>query len=191
MVNKKKQSSNKKQPQRNRWLFIIGGSILFATVLIVISVILGFWNKKDNKVLIDEKTNKDTAYSMEILHQDDIKNDKVLSWLNDCIAKQEDNEKYFTLKNMNSEGLDLYLYMPKAQEIIGDITLSNVKAKESGTALKLVVETDGNIKHTRMSTDLILHVYVTNPAEETPVKSEMLVINGTIYFCATATSKSW
>lgn len=170
--------------------------VVFTIIIIalVIVFIAGLGDVGKSGVLIDVKTNEESEYSMEILRQSEIENDKVLSWLNDCFKNQEDNEdneKYYTLKNMGSKGIDLYLYMPNAKEIIGDITMSNIKVTEAGTALKLIVETNDKTKHTRESGDLILHIYVTNKDDATPIKSEMLIVNDKTYFCAAATSKTW
>ena len=147
-------------------------------------------NKSDSGVLIDSKTNELTMYSMEILSIDDIQNDRILDWVTESTTKQGDYTQYFTLNNISSADFDLYIYLPKAQEVFGDISMDNIKVTESGTALKIIIDTDNQIKHTKASTQLILHVYSNMPGQQTDIISEILVVNDTIYFCAVASSKS-
>ena len=119
--------------------------------------------KPTQGVMLMKESNEESAYSLAILSFDEIGVEYVKTWID---SKKDsgivnDQAVYYTLYNDNFDApMEMYLYMPLAKEVMGDITLSNVTVNESGKALVLNVETKENISRTKDSTDLILHIYV-------------------------------
>jgi hypothetical protein len=136
-------------------------------------------------VLLNYETNEETAYSLSILAFDEIENEFVKAWIERNKGTGEVDEKavYYTVygDNIIHAPLEMYLFMPNAREIMGDINLTDIKVRESGTAIVLNIETRKNIKRTKASTDLIFHVYVSGPPEQASAKTERLIINGEAY----------
>ena len=138
---------------------------------------------KPKNTLIDIETRKVSAYSFELLRMDDIKKESVKGWVNRIAASANpsDSPVYYTLYNNTGEGMDMYLFMPDAKELIGDISRSNITISEAGTSLAVHIDTDEKTMYNRESKDLILHVYVSGNPEEANAKTEELIINGKTY----------
>ena len=134
-------------------------------------------------VLIDAETGKASAYSFEILKIEDIEKEAVKSWVNRSVASEKlyDNPVYYTLYNNASDGMNMYLFMPEAKEVMGDIARSNIKITEAGTSLMIHIDTDEKTMYDKESTDLILHVYANGNAKVANAKTETLIINGKTY----------
>jgi|GEM_PF-6213186 len=166
-------------------------------IIIAIAVVGGgvtaflLLNKKPDTApkteLVDVETQRKSAFSMDVLKKDDIVNEKIKQWLEDSISKGVDTDKYYAIKNNADGNLNVYIYMPKAKEKIGDIDASNVKVTKAGSAVKLMITTDSKTTHEKASEDLILHVYLSEGGKAGDIKSELLVINDKTYFCDTAT----
>ena len=156
----------------------------------------GAFNKDETSgILIDHKTNEETVYSLEILKKDEV-NGSIKSWIEKSItadnaakntADEENDAAYYTLYNNSSEGMEMYLFMPSANEIMGDIGMSNIKVAEAGTTLVMYIDTNNKTGHKKDSTDLILHVYVSGDIEKARAQSEQLIINEKTYAFASAT----
>jgi hypothetical protein len=119
---------------------------------------------------------------------DELESEYIKNWVNRNKQHGEANGKavYYTLYDDNIYmPMEMYLFMPSAKEIMGDITLSNIKITESGAAIILNINAKNNIKRTKESTDLILHV--TGSHEDAEARTERLVINGVTYTCPGAT----
>ena len=176
-------------------------------VLVIVSVVLiaafciigvlwrftdlfGTESASDTKgILLDAETNAESAYSMEILKYNDIEDDFVRRWIDkyreDGIA-QDGSPVYYTLHNDPTLPFKMYLFMPEAKTVMGDITLSNITVREWGSAIVLNIDTKDNIGKTKDGTDMILYLYATGTPETIMGKSEQLVINGVVYTCPSA-----
>ena len=139
-------------------------------------------------VLPDRTTGEQTVYSMEILTRDEISNKTVGIWLdgivNNSIEKETD---YYTLFGNRNSPFEMYLYLPSANVVMGDISMENVKVTESDSTLLIYINTDSQIKHTKESKDLIFHIYVTGDPEAAGARSERLNINNRKFNCINAT----
>ena len=141
-------------------------------------------------VLRHEGTNEQTAYYLEILRYDEIESGYARSWIDSRKDRGSVNERavYHTLYNDDFElPMEMYLFMPLAQEIMGDITLSNVRVYESGNALVLNIDTKDNIRRTKDGTDLVLHIFADGSQDNADARTERLYINGSQYYCPGAT----
>ena len=140
--------------------------------------------------LLNRDTGEETAYSLEILNYDDLDSAFIKGWVDSKKDQGSSNGQsvYYTLYNdANDEPMEMYLYMPSAKEVMGDLTLSDIRVSESGKALVLNIDTDSGIDHTLDGTNQILHVYVTGEPGKANAKTEKLIINGTSYKCPNAT----
>ena len=127
---------------------------------------------------------------MEILRYGQNESEYIRKWIDSKKDEGSSGDKavYYTLYNdVFEEPMEMYLYMPLAKEVMGDITLSNVRVNESGQGLVLNIDSTSNIKHTREGTDLILHVYVTGNPAQARAKTDRLFINGERYTCPSTT----
>ena len=142
-------------------------------------------------VLRHTDSNEETAYLLEVLEYDEIENDYIRSWIDDKsgFATLSGKPVYHTLYGDNpSEPLDMYLYMPLARDVMGDVGLSNIRVSESGAALVISVETADNISRVMDSKDLILHIFVWDEGYEgSDVRTDRLYVNGARYNCPGAT----
>ena len=138
--------------------------------------------------IADKETGGETGYSLEILKRDDIQSPTVTKWISDSLeAAAPDSQGYYTLYNNASESMDMYLFMPAAKEVMGNIDVTNVKAVVSGTTLMLSVDTGDKTKNTKESTDLIFHIKAGTDSDVTQAKSERLSVNGKAYSCLSST----
>ena len=141
-------------------------------------------------VLLDKDTSEETAYSLEILSNYDIESDFIKNWADTKKTQGEKNGKavYYTLYNDEYDApLEMYMYMPLAKEVIGDIGLENIKVNESGKALVLNINTDSDISHIKDGSDMIFHIFVTGESEAANAKTDRLIVNGEPFYCAGAT----
>ena len=129
-------------------------------------------------------TGAESAYSLEILKYGDIDSEYIKKW----IDERKDNRKYdgepvyYTLNHDDvSTPIDIYIFMPDAKEIMGDISLPNIKVSEMGETLTIYIESKTNITKTKDSADLILHIYVENTSKSPTAITERLFINGKEY----------
>ena len=157
-------------------------------------------------ILLDKETNRESEYSLKVLRYDEIESELLLKWMDNSIASDTiagetydggttdggttDGESpvYYALYNNSSANLDIYLFMPAAKQIMGDVVHSSVRVTEANTALIIYIDTDEEATHTRESTDLILHIQAVSDKAKT--KTEKLIINGVTYFCANTTFTS-
>ena len=139
-------------------------------------------------ILLDKETNSESQYSLEVLRYDEIESELLLKWMDNSISDDiADGEGpvYYALYNNSSANLDIYLFMPAAKQLIGDVIHSDMKVIEANTALIIYIETDEKTTHTRESRDLILHIQAVSGIAK--AKTEKLIINGTTYSCANTT----
>jgi len=139
-------------------------------------------------ILLDKETNSDSRYSFEVLKYDEIENELLKKWMDNSIAGETTDGKnpvYYALYNNSSTTLDIYLFMPASKQVMGDVTLSNIRVTEAGTALIIYVDTDDKTTNTKDSTDLILHIQAVS--DKAKARNERLIINGTTYSCANTT----
>ena len=138
---------------------------------------------KTKGALTDRETGKKSAYSFEILKMKDIKKESVKGWINRNAANEKPytDPVYYTLYNNANEGMDMYLFMPEAKELIGDAGRSNIRVTEAGTSLMIYIDTDEKTIYNIESTDLILHIYANITSEKSKTKTEGLIINGKTY----------
>ena len=147
-------------------------------------------------VLLSKDTGEETVYSLEILGYDDLKNEHAKNWVDNIGAQVGSGTHvsmggkpvYYTLYNDEFDApLEMYLFMPQGREVLGDITVSDIRASESGKALVLNIETGSEISWTSDSAGLILHVYVSGEPEKATARTERLIVNGDSYSCPVAT----
>ena len=139
-------------------------------------------------MLLDKETNNESQYSFELLRYDEIESELLKKWMDNSLAGEttDDGEPvYYALYNNSSANLDIYLFMPAAEQLIGDVLLSNIRITEANTALIIYIDTDDSTTHTRESKDLILHIQAIS--DMATAKNERLIINGTTYACANTT----
>ena len=136
-------------------------------------------------VLHDLETDEKTAYTLEILPYGSLKSGYLKSWVDRKMAgKDADRVGYHAVYHGDRDTpVEMYLLMPQAKEIMGDITLANIKASQSGALLTLNISTEDGISRKKESTDLILHLFVKEGEEKAAVKSVILVVNGKTYAC--------
>ena len=143
--------------------------------------------RKTEGALVHRDTGEETDYSLEILMSGEIENERIRRWIDDKTELGIIGGKpvYYALYQDNPYALmDMYLYMPLAQDIMGDIGLSNISVSESGMALVLDIQTNDNISRTIDGTDLILHIFAEyQDSGEANVLTERLFVNGTRYYC--------
>jgi len=139
-------------------------------------------------ILLDKETNNESQYSFEILRYDEIENELLKKWMDNSIAGETtdgEDPVYYALYNNSSANLDIFLFMPEAQQVIGDVVLSNIRVTEAGNALIIYIDTDDTTTHTKGSKDLILRIQAISGIAT--AKNEKLIINGTTYSCANTT----
>ena len=139
-------------------------------------------------ILLNKETNNETEYSFEVLSYDEIENEFLRKWMDNSIADETtdgENPVYYALHNNSSDNLDIYLFMPAANLLMGDVILSSVKVTEAGTTLLIYVDTDEQTTHTKESKDLIIHIQAISG--NATAKNERLIINTETYYCANTT----
>jgi hypothetical protein len=137
-------------------------------------------------ILLDKETNNESKYSLEILRYDELESELLKKWMdNSGETTDGNNPVYYALYNNSSTNLDIYLFMPAAKQIMGDVTVSDIKVTEAGAALIIYIDTDDTTTHTKESVDLILHIQAVSG--EATAKNERLIINGITYSCANTT----
>ena len=142
-------------------------------------------------ILLDKDTNTESEYSLKVLKHDEIESELLLKWMANSIAGETtdgENPVYYALYNNSSPNLDIYLFMPEAKQVMGDVIHSSVKITEANTALIIYIETDEKTTHTKEGPDLILHIQAISDKAKT--KTEKLIINGITYSCANTTFTS-
>ena len=145
---------------------------------------------KTSGVLVNEETGADTAYSLEILSYENIDSELVKEWVDSKKDSPDMNgiPIYHTLYHNDFEApMEMYLFMPLAQDLFGDISLSNIRVSESGQAILIYVETKPSITRKKASYDLIMRVFVSGHKEEASARTERLYINGEFYYSPGAT----
>ena len=179
-----------------------GVVILIAAVIIIVTTIQPYDNipdttetvpiaepeEKSTYILLDKETNIPTQYSFELLSYDEIESELLLKWIGNSIASETtdgDNPVYYALYNNSSDNLDIYLFMPAARELIGDVSHSIIRVTEANTALLIYIDTDDNHTHTKESKDLILHIQAISGIAT--ARNEKLIINGVTYTSANTT----
>ncbi|MCL2126304.1 MAG: hypothetical protein FWH33_10005 [Oscillospiraceae bacterium] len=200
---KRKPKRNKKKGPRIALLVVViivvlavaGGVVYIFTDYLDSLTFLGFLDSFKpaqplQGVMMMKDIEEESVYSLSILQYDEITVEYVKRWID---GKKDagivnDQPVYYTLYNDNFDiPMEMYLYMPLAQDFMGDIALSNVKVSESGKALVLNIETKDNISRTKDGTDLILHVYVEGNPDNADARTDRLYINGKQYNCPGAT----
>ena len=139
-------------------------------------------------ILLDKETNAPTQYSFEVISYDEIENELLKKWMNNSLAGETTDGEYpvyYALYNNSSPNLDIYLFMPAAQELMGDVIHSNIRVTEANTAIIIYINTDDKTTHTRDSKDLILHIQAISG--QATARNEKLIINGITYPCANTT----
>lgn len=139
-------------------------------------------------ILLDKETNEASEYSLEVLRMGEIDNEFLIKWMETSMAGEIDDSDgpvYYALYNNSSPSLDIYLFMPEAKAIMGDVTLLSTRITESGSALLIYIDTDEETQRSKESTDLILHIKAVSGSTKT--KNERLIINGETYTCANTT----
>ena len=175
------------------WLLIVT-SILMALVLICFVIlnmlVSGVTGSQRTGVLLDKDTAEETVYSLEILNYDDIESEYVRNWADSKRGQGSMNGQtvYYTLYNdVYDAPIEMYLYMPLAREVMGDITLSNIKVSERGKALVLDINTESDISRSKDGAEMIMRVYVSGAPERAKAKTDRLVVNGESFNCPGAT----
>ena len=161
---------------KKKRMILIGSGALLVCISAALLIFGGYFKKpKTSGVLTDSETGKAMEYSLEILKPDEIDSSLVMEWLSG-LKKTGGDEGYHTLYNNAVDVMDMYLYSPAANKTIGAISLSNVKAAESGTALIITIDTDR-----KAEADLLLHIYAVGAPQNASAKSELLIVDGTMY----------
>ena len=167
---------------------------LFIVILASLFVFTDFGNVflnigKTKGILIDKETGKSSAYSLEILQLENLEKQAVKNWVERNITSEKSygSQVYYTLYNNAGKDMDMYLFMPEAKEIIGNIIRSNVKVAESGTSLMIYIDTAEKIIYNKEAVDLILHIYANENSKQANAKTERLIINGKTYSDAGST----
>ena len=143
-------------------------------------------------ILLDKATNNETKYWFEVLRYDDIENEFLKKWMDNSIAGEAtdgEDPVYYALYNNSSDNLDIYLFMPAANLLMGDVIHSGIRVTEANTALIIYVDTDDNTTRTKESRDLIVHIQATS--DTTKARTEKLIIDGVTYSCANTTFTSF
>jgi len=138
--------------------------------------------------LLDKATNNETEYWFEVLRYNEIEDELLKKWMDNSLSAVTDDDGdpvYYSLYNNSSDNLDVYLYMPDAKQIMGDVILSSIRVTEANTALIIYIETNSNTTYNKESRDLILHIQATS--DTTKAKTDKLIIDGATYYCANAT----
>ena len=171
---------------------IISVSCLFIAGFIVLLVFTDFGKGLLNistlkGTLIDKDTGRASGYSFEMLEMEDIENETVKGWVNRNAetGKANAGQTYYTLYNNAAEGMNMYLFMPKAKELTGSISRSNIKVSEMGTSLMIYIDTNEEVINNEESSDLILHIYIKS--KNAKAKTERLIINGKTHSSAKST----
>ena len=172
-----------------KMLILIGAAVLLVCILAVPPIFDNFGKAPEPEpvtsgALIDSGTGAVMEYSLEVLRPEEIENELVQEWVSG-IQKTGGGVGYHTLYNNSSDVMDMYLISQAANQIIGAIGVSNVKAAESGTALIINIDTDKEAK-----ADLILHIYAMDASQSAKAKSELLIVNGNVYTCMSSTFMS-
>ena len=139
-------------------------------------------------VLLDKTTNDETKYRLEVLRYDEIENGSLKKWMDNSLASSAtdgEDPVYYALYNNGSANLDIYLFMPAANLLMGDVILSSIRVTEANNTLFFYIETDDDTTHEKQSKDLILHIRSTS--DTTKARTERLIINGVTYSCANTT----
>ena len=132
-------------------------------------------------VLIDKDTGKETPYAMEIVKYDEIGVKKVTDWIEENkTAKTKDGVPiYYTLINQTDKDVfDMYYFMPLAQDVIGDVKMSDVRSSVASSTLSVYISTKKVKTHSVESTDLILHVFAQRDGETVTAEKGNLLIDG-------------
>jgi len=180
--------------KKHKKKIIIAAAVLLAVVL----ALAGYFmfrglDKADGEeqtsgLLLDKETDTASDYSVEIVSLDMIEYDNIKNWVAKSIEKvpPEGKPVFYTLYDNGSETLDMYIFMPAADEIIGDVNLSNMKIEKDGNEFVLHIGTDNKTTHTKSSTELILHIR-TDLAGSSEIRSNRLFVNGESYVRSDAT----
>ena len=179
---------------KKRKVFSIVTVAVLVTITAVAAVLFFFTDifKKTDRVLegvlLDKDTGKETAYSIDILKHEDIKHAKVLNWIekNKGGGDAKGETVFYLLYNQSDKKFDMYLFMPAAQDIIGDVSAADITVTEKETSVILNIDTKNIKTNTDESTDLILHVYLTGERENSMDKKGKLVIDGNEYTCGSS-----
>ena len=127
-----------------------------------------------------------TPFSVEILRYNDIESEKVRSWIDENAENGFVSERavYYTMYHNDFESaMEMFLYMPLAGEIFGDISVANIRGGESGNALVLVIDSVESSTGIEDGKDLILHIFPTRESVESDLRTERLYVDGVRYFC--------
>ena len=144
--------------------------------------------------LLTKETNKKTPYLLDIVKYDDLDNENVKNWVTSKkeSGKIDGQSVYYTMyDNDFNTPIYMYLFMPDAKELMGDVTMSGIKAGENGEAVVLNVDIKDNISRTKESTDLIFRVYAEGSLEEAAATIVQLKINGKTYDCPAVNGSSY
>jgi len=123
------------------------------------------------------QNSRDSSYFLEILKAHEIKDKKAQSWLKEQIKKEVKNKNsYYIL--FNTDAFDVYVFLPFAQEIIGDIELKHVSIRQVESTLLIYIDSEEQIAHKKESSNLILHFYSNNEEAKEVIDNCILIING-------------
>jgi len=154
---------------------------IIAIVIAIIITVVVFTSSEEKTpslvLLADKNTGKDTSYAIEILKLNEIQNKTVCSWVEESQKNPETNGEsiYYTLYNRSNDYFDMYLFIPDAKNVVGNITFSNITITTTASALNLIIESSDD--KTKESTDLIFHIFVINDFESATARTEQLYVD--------------
>ena len=140
-------------------------------------------------ILLDRDTGEETEYAIEILARDDIGYPRIHQWIEryNGHGEVEGEAVYYLLYDQSGGFFDMYLFMPSAREILGDLRAKDITVSTTEPGLILTVDTKEVPSSNREGADLILHTYITSDRENSMGINAQLVVDGQTYKNARST----
>lgn len=155
---------------------------ILTTILLIVVLISGCsrldrqsFSSQDSVIdkrydVIDKSTGEVSQYLLTITNCGAISLDVITEWVGKCEAV----DGYYDYIYSDPDSWDIFLYIPNAQELFGDIQNSNVEIEVTDSILKVYIDiTDVSTKE-KKSGELIIHL-VAPLRGSWPIASELYV----------------
>lgn len=103
--------------------------------------------------VIDKSTGGISQYLLNITNCEAISLDVISEWVETC----EDVDGYYDYIYSDSDSWDIFLYVPHAQELFGDIQNSDIEIEIIDNVLKIYIDTTNISRKEKKSDELIIH----------------------------------
>ena len=110
--------------------------------------------KEGKYEVIERSTGRISPYLLNITNCEDISLDPITEWVNQC----ELTDGYHDYIYADPDSCDLFLYIPNAPEIFGDIQNKDIEIEVIDNVLKIYVQTSGVTTREKSSGELIIHI---------------------------------